>query len=109
MSDTWHEIQGPHGPTAQGFTKPRLVHATPRVPHPACPEHCSGRHTTDGVLVCPSCQVPAYRVVGHEWLYTEGHYWWSLEPMNGSPPLMAPERVHPPCRDCGLTLERRMG
>jgi hypothetical protein len=106
MPDQWHEIHGAHGPAATGFTKPVTRRETPTVRQPTCPEHCSGRHTADGVLRCPSCRTPAYQVVGHEWLYTEGHFWWGLEPMNGSPPTSQTSQT---CQQCGRALERVWG
>ena len=106
MPDTWADIHGPDGPVAKGYAKAASRHETPTVRRPTCPTHCSGRHMTDGVLVCPDCRVPAYNVVGHEWLYTEGHYWWSLEARNGSPPVPQGTYGTPKCADCGQSLRR---
>ncbi len=79
----------------------RLV--TPLILNPTCPEHCSGRHEIDGVVQCPHCQVPAYKVVLHAWPHTSGQYWNSLAPMNGAPPVTG--STTPTC-NCGREMVR---
>ena len=81
-------------------------HTTPRVPNPVCPDHCSGRHVRDAVLQCPHCAGIGYEIVGHEYLWTESHYFWEVRPVNGSSPPRAGQCDFA-CRDCGETLRRR--
>lgn len=105
MSDErWDQIHGPAPPTPLGRfpAVPKL--SVPRVLNPQCPEHCSGKHTVDGFLMCPHCLVPAYQVIAHEWFHQEGHNWFKLEPMNGSRPLTSPET---PLCNCGRRMQRR--
>lgn len=56
----------------------------PVVPAPACPTHCTGRHTVDGVIACKVCGGEKYKVVLHEWSHSPGHYFTLLESMNGA-------------------------
>lgn len=71
---------------------------------PRCPEQCRG-HGDEGAIVCPRCGGVGYRVVTHEWPESIGHYWYTLEPAAGMPPLGP--RQSPMCRDCGVTMVRR--
>lgn len=75
--------------------------AVPRVRAPKCEEHCSGRHEHDGIMQCPNCRVPAYRIIAHEWAHQDGHYFHSLEPMNG----FAIQEKSPKC-NCGREMVR---
>lgn len=68
------------------LTLPEQRTSVPRVTAPTCPQHCSGRHTVDGVIACAVCGAEKYTVVLHEWPHAEGHYWTGLEPMQGAPP-----------------------
>ena len=72
---------------------------------PTCPEQCSGGHSVDSHILCPRCGGVGYRVINHEWPGQVGHYWVTLEPVNGRPEL-AP-REQPMCRDCGVAMVRR--
>lgn len=99
--EKWNQIFGPGGAQGRMPFQPRLE--IPRVTKPQCPEHCSGRHQTDGVMQCPHCKVPAYRVVLHEWFHMEGHYFNSMEPMNGA---AAVARSETPVCNCGRKMTR---
>lgn len=74
------------GSRGGGSPRAAVRHATPIVRTPTCPEHCSGRHTLDRVIACPSCRVAAYQVWSHEYLFTEGHNFHELRPVNGATP-----------------------
>ena len=100
--ETWHDIYSGRGESPRVPVAPRLV--IPRVARPEHPKHCGDRHGTDGWVACPHCQVPAYQVVTHEWFHMSGHYWHSLEPMNGSPPKT--DSTTPVC-NCGRTMVRK--
>ena len=72
----------------------------PEGPHtnrPTCAENCSGRHQADSVLVCAKCQTVAYRVILHEYKWSEGHWFNELVPVAGAPPYV----VGQPLRCCG--------
>ena len=69
---------------------------------PTCERDCSGRHETDGVIVCVRCGRAKYQVVLHEWRHQNGHYFTSMEPMNGAPPKRGPEDL----RCCGQHMTR---
>lgn len=77
-----------------------IVHSV-NTRNPTCPEHCSGKHGTDGVLTCPKCRRAKYRIVTHEWSHQEGHYWNTVEPLNGAAPYH-----HRETRCCGVSLVR---
>lgn len=73
-----------------------------------CDDHCSGNHHVDSVLRCPSCKTVAYRIWAHEWLHHDGHYFFAVEPMNGSPTWDG--RGDPPmrmCRICEVPWDRQ--
>ena len=72
---------------------PRL--SVPLVRNPSCEAHCSGRHHTEATIKCPRCGTDAYRVVAHEWVHSEAHYFYTTEPMNGAPPGLT---TCPSCR-----------
>ena len=72
--------------------------------HPSCPDHCSGKHGTDGVLTCPRCGGVKYRIIAHEYAWREGHYFNRVEPMNG-----ADAYDHRSTRCCGRSLIRTAG
>lgn len=59
-------------------------HSTPVVRTPTCPDHCSGKHTLDSVIKCPHCQVPAFQVWSHEYVWSEGHNFHEMRPVNGA-------------------------
>lgn len=101
----WNHIFGKDGVHREPAKLPAVTKlVTPRVHNPVCPDHCGPRHEVDGLVVCTHCQVPKYRVVLHEWFHTEGHYWNSLEPMNGAPPHVGSDT---PVCTCGREMERR--
>ena len=97
---TWEQIYATR-PVYAPVT-PRLD--VPRVPKPRCPEHCSGKHDMEGTVYCPHCKVPAYQVRAHEWNHQEGHYFYELVPMNGSPP----SNGKTPVCNCGRTMIRTL-
>jgi hypothetical protein len=74
----------------------------PFVGMPSCPTNCSGKHQTDGVIVCRVCHGEQYRVVLHEWPHNPGHSWIGLEPMNGASPKMPGQALQ--C--CGTAMRR---
>lgn len=96
----WQEIYA----TRPQYSPVSTRHDVPRVSKPVCPEHCSGRHEPEGIVQCPSCQVPAYKVMAHEWLYNEGHWFYELIPMNGSKPSTG----ETPVCTCGKTMTRTL-
>mgnify|MGYP001592814976 CR=1 FL=1 len=102
--EKWNEIYGPTPPVPLGRfpAVPRI--STPRIINPTCPEHCTGKHSVDGQIMCRHCRVPAYNVVAHEWFHQEGHNWNALEPMNGSRQLNPGERI--PLCQCGREMQR---
>ena len=93
----WPDIYGDRLP---GYAPPSPRLSVPVVRIPICTEHCSGRHHVEALIYCPGCQVPAYKLWAHEWLHSEGHYFYSREPMNGAPPDLTA------CPDCGEALRR---
>ena len=67
---------------------------------PVCATHCAGAHHYDGEVTCVSCGGVAYRLKAHQWIHMEGHYFYSLEAVNGAPAEMP---KHPTCTRCGGT------
>ena len=65
---------------------------------PACPSHCRGSHHEDGLITCAHCGGVAYRIIAHEWVHMEGHYWYTHESVNGAP---LPLPREPRCTRCG--------
>ena len=80
---TWQEVYGSQLPDSM---PPVPKVNVPYVAAPQCPEHCSGRHDCDAVIVCERCLVPVYYVWHHEWLGRVGINFTSLRPANGMPP-----------------------
>lgn len=83
-------------PTSMQWASPRLE--VPRVPNPKCPDHCSGRHEVDRMLVCPKCKAQCYRVINHEWFHQDGHWFHSVEPTGSGVDLKGRQ---PFCGSCG--------
>lgn len=82
MDEKWDKI---YAKPLQVNLPPVAPTVTPRVNKPNCLQHCTGNHHPEGVLRCMKCQTIAYKVIAHEWLYQEGHYFYSIESMNGAP------------------------
>lgn len=103
LHDEWNRVYTtlPPGGGMRGYTP----HSTPYVPHPTCPEHCSGKHRVEGVLRCDKCKSEAYRVISHEWPWTEGHHWTEFRPANGAPRYDAFGPMI--CPLCGGGINRR--
>lgn len=98
--DEWRRIYADPKVRAGVPSAPDPPHQTPLVREPTCPAHCSHHHV-EGQMVCRHCGGIAYNVVAHEWPWTEGHYWYSLEPRNGAPPH---RKGTPEC--CGQPMRR---
>jgi len=98
--ERWHDIFGEQLRPLRGYAPGPLAPPV-SVPHPTCPEHCSGKHAPDGVMVCRSCGGEKYRVIAHEYAWREGHYFNSVEPLNGAGPYDVRETT---C--CRATLVR---
>ena len=97
MADRWEDLLRQRLPDSLPAV-PRME--TPLVRAPTCPDHCA-RHHVEGEIRCPRCQGQGYRIVNHEWPWSEGHYWISYDPIDGAPPT-----TQPYCRDCGRAMER---
>jgi hypothetical protein len=67
---------------------------TPLITNPACPEHCT-RHFVDRILTCPACGAAPYHIMSHQWPWSEGHYWHTVEPIDGAP---AYHKACPACK-----------
>ena len=96
--EKWSQIHG--GRITYSAPTPRL--SVPVVSRPTCENSCSGRHETEGIVQCPNCKVPAYRIVTHEWSHQEGHWFYTLDPLNG----MKPSDGMTPICDCGRRMVR---
>lgn len=69
----------------------------------ACADpRCSGRHEIDGTLRCRRCGGTAYTIIMHERRGHEGHYFYSLRPVNGAAEIVP--RDPPTC--CGEPMRR---
>jgi len=102
MAEKWNDIFAAGSPPGVMPAAPKLI--TPRVYKPTHPEHCGKRHEVEAVLWCPQHKIPAYQVVAHAWFHTDGHFFYTLEPMNGSPPVT--DTKTPKCPDDGLAMVR---
>lgn len=96
--ETWREIFK----TRRVWDPPTTVVNRPMIVNPECPKDCA-RHDTEAYLLCPRCQTRAYAVVAHLYPWESGHFWYTVEPVNGSP--TDPRATH--CRDCGTEFVRR--
>ena len=98
MSDpTWQRIYAdglPGLPPVSRFE-------TPLVRNPECPQHCA-RHHVEDVIGCPKGHGGAFHAMAHEWPWSEGHYWYSYDPVNGATRL-----TRAICIDCGAAMTRR--
>jgi hypothetical protein len=103
-TERWQDIYSPPEMARRPslYTAHRL--SIPKVAKPQHPEHCGDRHEVDGVMMCPSCKVPAYKVIGHSWFHDSSMMWFSYEPMNGSPDKYTSDT---PVCNCGRKMERR--
>ena len=110
--EKWDDIFGPQGrgQEYQAIVRPSDPYAdaprssVPRVIAPKCEDHCSGRHEIDSVLSCPKCRVAGYKVILHEYKHSDGHYFVTLAPINGSPEWT--QKGTPICRDCQVEFSR---
>lgn len=93
--ERWHQI---HAQPGVIHTQERRL-VTPEIPHPTCPDHCR-RHFVEAVIKCRRCRGEAYHVLAHEWPHSEGHYWHSTLPVNGSAAYVS----SPVC--CGEPMRR---
>lgn len=84
MGERWSDIHGSGNSRASGSIPMGGQHSTPVVRTPICPDHCSGKHALDSVILCPHCQAAAFQVWSHEYLWTEGHNFHELLPVNGA-------------------------
>ena len=96
----WNEIQHRAAPYSGSGTR----HTTPAVIRPSCTKHCTGRHHREAVMRCPQCQTVGYELWAHEWLWTEGHYFYERLAVNGSPPYTHDREAQ--CPDCQAPLRR---
>ena len=80
MDESWDRIHRERRSVPSGSDR----HETPTVPHPECPTHCR-RHEPEATLRCPKGHGAPYVLVAHEWLWTEGHYFYTIEPLEGAP------------------------
>src|SRR2546428_818731 len=112
MNEKWSEIYGKDATRefqaiqhpVDSYAEPQRTSGIARIATPTCDQHCSGRHEIDGKMVCPKCKGVGYLVTLHEYPHMEGHYFTTLEPINGSPQWGS--LTTPICRDCGCEFER---
>jgi hypothetical protein len=100
MDETWADIH------SRRLTIPSGVEARVEAPPgpPRCDTHCTGRHQTEATLACAGCRgAPVYRIVNHERRGRSGQWFYTVEPMNGSPEVGRPPFV---CATCGDELRR---
>ena len=92
----WEEVYHNLASNQPGFQRdfPQMPpKITPLVNKPQCDDHCT-RHEVDRPILCGTCGAHAYNVVAHQWPWSDGHYWHSVEPVNGARPY---NKVCPNC------------
>lgn len=101
--EKWDQIHHPSAQWKSAGLPPVARLDVPRILKPVCPDHCSGRHETDSIVVCDRCGGQMYQVILHEYAHQEGHHFQSLKPLNGAPEH---DKDQPPVC-CGQTMNRR--
>ncbi len=108
MTDQWNNIFGKEYQAIQhpvdSYAEPQRTSTAHRIVAPECEKHCSGIHRIDGVMRCPQCHTIGYEVTLHEYNHMDGHYFTTLEGVNGL--LEYKGLGTPKCPNCNVEFER---